>query len=167
MQKTLLLNGTYEVLSFISFKRTLKLIAKDKVEILSTWDDFICSADKKIKYPAILKLKKIIKKNVTTISFSRGAVVQRDKSLCQYCCKKLFLSEITIDHVIPKARGGSSSFTNCVVSCLPCNTKKGDKSLEEVGMKLINKPVHPSLSKDYQLYNIPNFWHSDWDLFVK
>lgn len=167
MKKTLLLNGTYEVLSFIPYKRVVRLLYKDKVEVLSTWDEVICSAEDKIKYPSILKLKNIIKKNITTVNFSRGAVVQRDRSTCQYCFKKLIPSEITIDHVVPRSRGGISSFYNCVVSCMPCNSKKGDKFLEEVDMTLTSKPVHPSLSKEFQMYNLPNFWHSDWDLFIK
>src|ERR1700676_4169845 len=103
-KKTLLLNASYEVLNFIPYRKALKLIVKDKVETISTWDDWVIWGSGKIKHPAILRLKNHVRRNYFNSNFSRKAVVKRDRSLCQYCGKKLTASQITIDHVMPRAQ---------------------------------------------------------------
>lgn len=79
--------------------------------------------------------------------FSKKGVFLRDKRLCSYCGKKA----ATIDHVIPRALGGISSWANCVASCLRCNTKKGNKLLKDVGMKLLVIPRVPSYEEFFDL----------------
>ncbi len=166
VRRTLLLNSTYEALSFIHEKKVFKLLAKEKVDILSHWDEVVKCGNSQFQYPSVLKLKNMIRRNIFYVSFSRQAIVKRDKQTCQYCFKKLVPSEITIDHVIPKCKGGINSFTNCVVSCLPCNSKKGDKSLEEAGMQLITRPMPPSFEKNISYFNSSKQWHKDWDIFL-
>lgn len=166
-KKTLLLNANYEVLSFVSERRAFKLYFKDKIDVLSSWDEIVKCGDLKINYPATIKLKNLIKRNYFFINFSRQAIVKRDNQTCQYCFKKLILSEVTIDHVIPKSKGGSSSFTNCVVSCNLCNNKKSDLTLEKSGLKLAIKPTHPSFDGKYYFSHPPKYWHQDWDLFLQ
>jgi len=91
-------------------------------------------------------------------------VVPRDKSTCQFCARKLSPSQTTIDHLIPKAQGGITSFTNCVVSCQTCNNKKGSKTLEQAGMTLIKTPVVPNFF--FRDLKEPLVWHQDWDNFI-
>lgn len=165
-KKTLLLNSSYEVLSFITERRMLKLLIKDKAEIISHWDDYISWKTGKIKHPAILRLKHHVKRNFVNTNFSRFAIVKRDKSQCQYCDKKLMPSQITIDHVIPKSKKGATSFMNCVVSCHACNNKKGDKTLEQSGMVLLRKPTHPSFTAKYFIHDNHEQWHSDWNDYL-
>jgi hypothetical protein len=167
MRKILLLNASYEVLSFVSEKRAFKLLYKDKVDVISTWDEVVKLGKIQFLYPATLKLKNLIRRNYYYINFSRQAIVKRDRQVCQYCFKKLPMSEVTIDHVIPRCKGGISSFTNCVVSCFTCNSKKADRLLEEVGMNLAIKPMHPSFDGRFYLSNPPSFWHQDWDIFLQ
>ena len=143
-KKTLLLNASYEVLSFITEKKAFKLLIKEKVEVVSSWNDLVNWGDGKIKHPATLRLKKHVRRNYFNSNFSRKALVKRDRSTCQYCGKKLTASMITIDHVLPRAQGGVTSFVNCVVCCQLCNNKKADKTPEQAGMKLLRKPTHPS-----------------------
>ena len=82
MTKCLLLNSTYEIISFIPKKRAIKLLFKqDKVEVISTWDHFIY---KNIKNPSILRLKNHVKRKFFSTAFSRRAVIKRDKSICQF-----------------------------------------------------------------------------------
>lgn len=166
MKKTLLLNTSYEVLAFITYKKAFKLLYKEKAEILNNWTDLINWGPIQINHPSILRLKNHVKRNFSHSNFSRRVLVKRDKSTCQYCGVKLTASQITIDHVVPKSHGGATSFTNCVVSCHPCNNKKADKTPEQVGMVLLKKPTHPSFTSVH--YNVDDIqeWCDDWDTFL-
>lgn len=77
-------------------------------------------------------------------SFSRRNLWLRDKGQCQFCGKKFPSDEMNMDHVIPKSKGGGSTWENIVLSCIPCNQKKDNKTLKEAGMKLLRKPVQPT-----------------------
>ena len=166
-KKTLLLNDTYEVLSFIPLRKMLKLIAKDKVEVISEWNDIIYWASGQMNHPAILRLKKHANRAYSKrCVFSRKGIVKRDKSTCLYCGKKLSAAEVTIDHVVPKSIGGTTSFTNCVVCCGPCNNKKANKTPEQAGMVLLKKPTHPSFTSDNFLAETQEFYHPDWNNFL-
>ena len=76
--------------------------------------------------------------------FSRTNVYRRDKNTCQFCNKKFRTEDLTIDHVTPKSKGGKMEWTNVALACTSCNNKKGDKTLQEAGMKLIRKPFKPT-----------------------
>lgn len=168
MKKTLLLSSSYEVLSFIQEKRVFKLLYKNKCEPISYWDEMVTWSSGSMKYPSILRLTNNFRRNFFNPSnngFSRKAIIKRDRSICQYCRVRLTPNQITIDHVIPKSLGGASSFTNCVVSCLACNNKKGSKTLEQAGLVLLNKPVHPSFSPYYFIDN-QEHWHPDWSDYL-
>lgn len=165
-KKVLLINSTYEIISFINEKKAIKLLCKeDKVEVISSWDEFIYS---KVKLPAILRLKNHVKRNFFNANFSRKALIKRDKSICQFCKRKLSASQITIDHVLPRAQGGVTSFTNCVVSCQVCNNLKADRTPEQANMKLLKKPVHPSFSStNHCSTEQQEYWHQDWNDFLR
>lgn len=166
-KKTLLLDSSYQVVSFISEKKALKLLFKEnKVDIISNWSDVIVWGSGKIKHPSILRLKNHVKKNYFNSNFSRKALVKRDKSTCLYCCRKLTASQVTIDHVLPRAQGGVTSFTNCVVSCQTCNNKKADRTPEQANMILIKRPTHPSFSAHHYMGDEQDFWHSDWSDYL-
>ena len=166
MKKTLLLNTTYEALSFVTEKKLCKLVFKEKVEVISNWSDHIQWINNtKIQHPAIIRLKEPINRKYTRVYFNRRSIIRRDKSICQYCAKKLNASEITIDHIIPRSVGGQNTFTNCVVSCLPCNSKKSNKTPEQAGMKLLRLPYHPNFLLNHDAENT-SYWHEDWDSFL-
>jgi len=167
--KTLLLSASYEPVNFISERRMLKLVMKDKVDIISNWDrDPIVWASGQMSYPAVLRLKEAFKRSFYTAHFlfNRKEVVRRDKETCQYCFTKLSRSKVTIDHIIPKSLGGPSSFTNCVVSCQTCNSKKANKTLEQAGMVLLVKPVRPCFYSGSLAFP-EDCWHPDWTMFLK
>lgn len=165
-KKALLLNTTYEVLSFISEKKVFKLVFKDKAEILSMWEDYMVWGSGKMNFPSVLRLKNYVKINQTHANFSRRVLIKRDKSTCQYCDKKLFGSQITIDHIVPKSRGGATSFTNCVVCCQSCNSKKANNTPEQVNMSLLRKPTHPSYNSSFFVNDYYEQWHNDWDVYL-
>jgi HNH endonuclease len=154
VKKTLLLNANYEVLSFIIDRKALKLIMREgKCEVLSVWDDIICWGSGQINHPATLRLTKLIRRTFTKSNFCRQSVVKRDNHECQYCGEKLMPSQITIDHVIPRAQGGGNSFANCVVSCKECNNRKDRRTPEQAGMKLLRKPTYPIFSGHHTIYS--------------
>lgn len=165
-KKTLLLSANYEVLALIHEKRAIKLLIKDKVDVVSAWDDSLKWFDDEIKQPSIIRLKSQIKRHSYFISFSRASLVRRDKSICQYCSKSLTAANVTIDHVLPKSLGGGTSFSNCVVSCKPCNSKKANRTPEQANMTLLKRPMSPSFQVHLQLKDGTDHWHTDWDMFL-
>lgn len=163
--KTLLLNSDFQPLAFISDRRAVRLLIREKAETLSIWNNVrYYHANGFIELPAILRLKSKITRKVIKMVFSRNAVFKRDNYGCQYCSKVLNSKQITIDHIIPKSRGGNTSFENCVAACIECNKKKGARMLEEIGMRLARTPETPigylvvSPSTEY--------WHRSWDIFT-
>lgn len=99
------------------------------------------------------------------VKFSRHNVFIRDNNTCQYCAHKFHRSQINLDHVIPRAKGGRTTWDNVVCSCIPCNNKKGMKLAHEVGMQLIRPPVKPKKLSDstpYMQYRkgMPIEWQS-------
>jgi 5-methylcytosine-specific restriction endonuclease McrA len=91
-------------------------------------------------------------------------VFKRDNYTCLYCSKLLSTKQITLDHIIPRSKGGVSSFENCATACTDCNTKKGAKMLEEIGMRLAKKPETPEGYLVVSAY--VERWHPNWDIFV-
>lgn len=166
-KKILLIDAAYQVQSFIELKKALKHIYKEKADVVSSWDEEINFGRVPIRYPSILKLKISVKRNYYTNNFSRLSLFKRDMGTCQYCNLELTRSTITMDHVIPKSQGGETSFTNCVIACYACNNKKGNKTPEQANMKLIKKPVHPTIFSLQRELDPQENWHPDWDFFVK
>lgn len=163
-KKVLLLNSTYEILSFISERKALKLFVKGKVDVLSSWPDVeICYGSGCMNFPATLRLKYYVKKNYAQLAFSRKAVFKRDRFSCQYCGKFLKSGQVTVDHVIPKSMGGVSSFNNCVTACYACNNKKGNRTPEQADMTLYVKPAAPIGYLHY--ISDADSWHDDWNVF--
>jgi len=166
MNKTLLLGASYEVLYFIDYKKTIKHLVKNKVEIVSFWDNTISFGNGEIQYPSIVRLLKQPNRYYFNNNFSRKALIKRDNATCQYCYVKLLNSEITMDHVLPKAQGGGTSFVNCVVACKTCNNKKDNRTPEQANMKLLKKPTLPSFTAVKKNLDNPDIWHKDWDGFL-
>lgn len=165
-KKTLLLDTNYQVQQFIDLRKAIKHLFKDKVEVVSNWDDFISYGSGRIMHPSILRLKNPIKRNYYNSNFSRKAVVKRDKSSCQYCGKVLNAASVTIDHVLPRAQGGTTTFINCVVACQSCNNKKAAQTPEQAGMVLLKKPRHPAFTSLKYAVDNYEYWHKDWDDFL-
>lgn len=119
--------------------------------VLNYSDDF---------FPAVIVLKNYIRKDFMTFSCNRKNVVWRDKNICQYCTKLFSYSELTMDHIIPKSRGGEKSWTNIVTSCKKCNSAKGNRTPQEARMVLIKQPKIPKWSIHVLLRDkkIPNEW---------
>ena len=128
MDKTLLLNVTYEPLRVISWKKAVTLLTLGKVEVVEEYDREIHSISFSIRLPAVVRLLKLVRWRRDVVKFSRKNIYVRDHEMCQYCGKHLQSKEITYDHVIPKSQGGDTSWENVVTCCMTCNRKKGGKA---------------------------------------
>jgi 5-methylcytosine-specific restriction endonuclease McrA len=134
---TLVLNASYLPLAVCSSKRALCLYFLNKVDVLMSHDKFIYSPSTRIKVPSVVKLKTYVSYNSLEVVLNRKNLLLRDNSCCQYCGSK---SNLTVDHIIPKLKGGSDTWENLIVACSPCNAKKGSRTLKEANMKLMKQP---------------------------
>lgn len=166
MLRSLLLNSSYEPLSLISERTIYRLLLKEKVEVLSTWDEEIKWTNGKIKIPSVVRMKYHIKIPNLKVTFSRRAVFIRDNFCCAYCNIALTYTQATWDHILPTTRGGKSEWLNCVTACQDCNWRKGNQTPEEAKMALLWQPFVPRLRVRVDLSRIAN-QHPDWQLYVR
>lgn len=144
--KTLVLNVDYTPLSTINIRRALVLLFKKNIKVLAYYDKEFKSEKDAHKLPAVILCEKYINRPVRK-SPTRQAILHRDRMICQYCSEKLTYSTATVDHVIPasmyKRKNDANTWENMVACCKKCNTKKGDKTPHQAGMKLLSKPKRP------------------------
>lgn len=132
-----------------------------KAEIVEEYDKTIRSPSLTLRVPAIIRLIQTFRRHTSSIRFSKRNVFARDRMMCQYCGVKDKLQNLTFDHIIPKSKGGKTNWYNCITCCKDCNIKKGDKSLEDCGLKLLSKPFKPSWVPSFLIHlnkNSPHSW---------
>lgn len=138
------LNADYTFLNVISTKRAMILLAKGKTEVLKYSKKVFNTISGVIKIPAVLRLVKLIRTIYKArVPFSKKNVMVRDKFVCTYCGATD--RRLTIDHILPKSKGGKSTFENCVASCKQCNSKKGDLTCRESKMFPKTAAVQPTI----------------------
>lgn len=138
----LLLNASMQPIKVISARRAVMLILSGKAEAIDSGDGRVRyrSASTSIDVPSVVRLIKQVKIPYrATVPLNRASVLARDDKTCQYC----FRAGDTIDHVIPRSHGGKHVWENVVTACRKCNSKKDDKTLEELGWSLSSKPYAP------------------------
>lgn len=174
MKKALLLNADYTPLHFISDSRAFALVFKGRAEVLdmagkpSVWDDVLFrTSSVAFNVPATIRLLQRVSRKWTPPRFRKKAIFNRDGWQCQYCRTELHRSNITIDHVHPRSRGGSNSWKNCVASCKNCNRMKGNKTPGEAGMSLVRPPLEPSPLHFWDVPKGGSVWHEDWGIFIQ
>jgi 5-methylcytosine-specific restriction endonuclease McrA len=168
MFRVLLLNADYEPLNICSLKRALSLILNNKADYLHTSDKkkIKCVSGIEFDFPTVIRLKYQVKRNYNRIyKVSRLGVYARDNFTCQYCGKKNV--DLSLDHVYPKYLGGTHTWDNLVTSCKKCNGIKGWKTLEQSGMKLINKPKIPNTSFKTALKHHRENDFEEWDFYLQ
>lgn len=144
MNQTLLLSQSYEPLKVLTWQRAITLLFLNKVEVIEEYDTNIKSTSIVIKMPAVVRLLGAFRRKKKPVRFSRVNIYGRDKYSCQYCSKKITISSGTYDHVVPRAQGGRTEWTNIVTSCEACNQKKGGRTPAQARMKLRKKPIRPA-----------------------
>ena len=142
MSNVLVLNFDYTPLNVTSIRRGFVLVDKGKAEIVKSDENPISAGYNTYVRPLIIRLLKYIKHHVRTLRASRPRIYKRDNYECVYCGSK---KDLTLDHVLPKSRGGGNDWTNLVTSCFKCNLKKGNKTPDEARMVMKQKPFVPTL----------------------
>lgn len=148
--KCLVLNADYMPIGVIGIEKSMGLIYVKRAAIeLDFYSDHKIrdASGKQYEIPAVILLKKMIKKNYRAVPFNRKNVLLRDRMTCQYCGQMFQPEDLTYDHVIPRSKWKENStptfWENIVACCLPCNSKKANKTPQEAGMTLLNKPRKP------------------------
>lgn len=119
----------------------------------------------KIRVPRIIVLLVFDRLPKKEVKLTRQNVFERDNFTCQYCQKQFDRKELNIDHVLPRDKGGVTSWENVVCSCIPCNTRKGNRLPHEIGMKLARKPKKPRL-RPFLQFHFSHTHHHSWRHFV-
>ena len=132
LSRVLLLNYSYEPVMVVSIKKAIILYVLDKVDILEKSENQIRSLYLSIPIPYVIKLKKFLYVKPRKLALTRNNIIKRDDGTCQYCGLKP--SSVTIDHIVPKNKGGKDSWDNLVAACKKCNMYKGNQLLNEINI---------------------------------
>lgn len=142
MNAVLVLNADFTPLTLCSVERAFLLTYLQKAEIISdVKGKTLRSVSEEYLLPSVIKVKKYVNVPYKGVILTRHNVFKRDQFSCQYCGTN---KDLTLDHLIPKSKGGKSTWTNLVTACKNCNARKGDYQPEEVGLTLVKKPIRPS-----------------------
>lgn len=136
-------------------------------ELSSAWGAgrFVHTVDTTIRVPEVILLKSFNQFIRQEIRFSRRNIFERDRNTCQYCGRRLPKSELTLDHIIPRSRGGYDSWENLVLACVACNVRKANRTPDEAGMPLLRKAVKPTWLPQLGM-RVPTSQLMSWQRFV-
>ena len=157
--KTLKLDSTYRPVGVIDCLEALVMCIVGKATAVEEYDEEISSPSVTFKLPSVIVLKTVVKFISRGIRPSRKNILWRDKNQCQYCGVIETPNDMTIDHVIPRSRGGGNTWSNLVTCCKKCNQKKRDRTPEEANMSLLNKPRRPKNSVLRQINDVQPIWN--------
>ena len=178
---TLVLNRNWQPVGVATVARSLVMLWNESARVvdpndyrLYTWSDwsrlvpgdgdlFIQAVSMRLRVPEVVTLTAYDRLPISAVTFSRRNVYKRDHYTCQYCGSQPGSEELTIDHVLPRAQGGVSSWENCVLACIACNKRKADRTPEQARMRLRTKPVRPPWRP---MYASPSVRIESWSKFV-
>lgn len=126
---------------------------------------FVTSPSVRIKVPDVLVLKDYDRVPKMRAKLSRHNIYRRDAYTCQYCGEEFRRADLTIDHVLPRSKGGITSWTNCVAACLPCNASKADRTLDKCGHRLLRAPFEPD--GRHMASMLAGHARPEWDKFIR
>ena len=163
MEPTLVLNKSWVPINTTTVRRALILVAKGAARFIQTesyelhdfqsWlrlrpqdETSIRGVEVYLRIPEVVVLTRYNRLPGKSVPFSRRNLYRRDGSQCQYCGEYVATRDMTVDHVVPRARGGANSWENCVLSCQKCNSRKGSRCWRDVGLNLLREPRRPEWS---------------------
>lgn len=168
----LVLNADFRPLSYFplsvwSWQDAVKAVFLDRVSVVSQYERTIHSPSFEMRLPSVIALKEYVPA-ARRPAFTRFNVFLRDRFCCQYCNGDFATNELTFDHVIPKSRGGRTSWQNVVTACSPCNLLKGNMLLRESGLVLRHVPTEPStqMLQEHGRAFPPGYLHESWRDFL-
>jgi len=152
----IILNADYTFLNIVSWKEAVCLLVKGAAKPVDSFNEttavriakIVKTVSSKYLVPLVMRLVTLVRKKFRTkVPWNKQAIYLRDNYTCQYCGKILKDGETTIDHVVPKSRGGKSTFENCVTACKKCNSKKNNRLPSDCGLSLRVRPVQPTITE--------------------
>ncbi len=145
----LVLNQNYEPLNVCNVRRAIVLVFDGKAEVLEHHPTVVTTPSRAFPSPSVIRMVYLIHRPRPRVKLTRREVFIRDGWTCQYCGRQA--GDLTIDHVVPKSKGGEHSWENLVSACKPCNHRKGGKSLGEARMQLKRAPAEPRAGQYYTI----------------
>ncbi len=143
--KILILNFSYEPLQFCTARRGLVMVLSGRAEQIECDGYVVRSPSMSLQVPTVIRVLNLVKRKTRkSVSFSKKNILRRDNFMCQYCSERNY--PLTVDHIIPKSRGGKTTWTNVVVACKPCNMRKGNRTTREANMRLGKAPSRPKFN---------------------
>lgn len=143
----LVLNANFEPINVCNIRRAIGLILAERANLVLNGRGELKTVSRSYPIPSVIRLQKMVSRPRPRNKMTRREVFRRDKFTCQYCGRKV--SELTIDHVVPRHMGGKHIWTNVVASCPSCNHHKGSRTPEEAHMNLLHRPKEPPTSAEY------------------
>ena len=143
--RVLVLNATYEPLSVVSVQRAVVLLLKAKAELVEATEERLHASHLTLPVPLVIRLVYFVRiPRPVMLAPSRRTILARDNYTCQYCGATPGRANLTLDHIIPRSRGGPTNWDNVVAACKPCNMRKGNRTPEEAGLALHRRPGRPN-----------------------
>ncbi|MFN0164840.1 MAG: HNH endonuclease [Bryobacteraceae bacterium] len=162
----LVLNASYEPINVCAARRAMVLVLKGVATAEEEHSLTIHSSRRQYRLPSVIRLLEYRRIPHQTRALSRKNILMRDRYTCQYCLRTLASSELTLDHVVPRARAGESSWENLVTCCNPCNNRKGSRTPDEAGMKLLRLPRPFSLHTSRHLMRLLGNSDAQWRKYL-
>ena len=160
----LVLNANFEPLNVCDTRRAINLLLTGKAEMLANGRGYIHTPRLSYPRPSVIKLEHMVRRPRPRVKLTKREVFRRDNYTCQYCGRRT--THLTIDHVIPRHRGGQHSWENLVAACPACNRRKGGRTLTEAGMTLRRRPVEPAPTAAF-LFGRHLDDNADWRKFIE
>jgi len=162
----LVLNASYEPINICAARRALVLVLKGIASAEELSANAVHSTRRSMKVPSVIRLLEYRRIPHQTRALSRKNILMRDRYTCQYCLKILPTGELTLDHVVPRSRAGESAWENLVACCHQCNNRKGSRTPEEAGMKLVRQPKPFSLHTSRHLMRLLGKSDEQWRKYL-
>jgi 5-methylcytosine-specific restriction endonuclease McrA len=153
-EPVLVLNATFEPINVTAVRRALVLLLKGVAQAEEMNHAEVHSASNTVSVPSVIRLLAYRHIPQQSRALSRKNILLRDRNTCQFCGHQFPASELTLDHVLPRSRGGHSSWENLVACCYTCNNRKGDRTPEEAGLRLVRRPRPFTLHTSRQLMRL-------------
>ena len=163
-EPVLVLNANFEPIHVCTTRRAINLIIKGKASLILNGRGEIRTVSKSFPRPSIIRLEKMVKRPRPSVHLTKREILRRDNYTCQYCGSSGIY--LTIDHVFPRHLGGTHSWDNLVAACAACNHRKGGRTIDQAGMRLIRIPSQPPTNALY-LFSNHIGENQDWRPFVE
>lgn len=165
-EPVLVLNATFEPINVTAVRRALVLMLKGVAQAEELNHHEVHSAASAVPVPSVIRLLSYRHIPQQTRALSRKNILLRDRNTCQFCGRVFPASELTLDHVMPRSRGGHSSWENLVACCYQCNNRKGDRTPEEAGLRLVKRPRPFTLHTSRQLMRLIGRHDEKWRKYL-